>query len=163
VEEEDAGFIVELRTDPNLSRFLSPTNPNIEEQKAWIAKYKLREEQGEEYYFLCLNEDGEKLGLNRLYNFEKDCFEIGSWLYKPGLPMSMAVLGDLTIRDYGFENLGFDQCKFEVRKANLSVVKYHLAFKPEKVGESELDYYFRLSYDRYKIHRDKLLKILNHG
>ncbi|MCW3106736.1 MAG: Butyryltransferase [Segetibacter sp.] len=163
VEEEDAFFILELRNNQVLSRFLSPTNPDVEQQKEWIRCYKQREEQNEEAYFISLDDKGGRQGLNRLYNYEKDCYEIGSWLYKPGLDMSVAILGDLAARDYGFETLGFSTCKFEVRKANLSVVKYHLRFNPEKIGETDFDYYFSLSYDNYKKQRDKLLKILDNG
>jgi len=163
VKEEDAAFILELRNDPMLSRFLSTTSVDLQQQKEWIKKYKLREDQNEEVYFICSNTRGSKLGLNRLYNFEDDCFEIGSWLYKPGLNMSIPILGDLAARDFGFDILGFKFCKFEVRKKNLSVLRYHLAFKPERIGESELDYYFKLSYESYRQHRNKLLKLLSHG
>lgn len=163
VKEEDASFIIELRNDPLLSRFLSATSADLQQQKEWIKKYKLREDQNEEIYFICSNTEGVKQGLNRLYNFEDDCFEIGSWLYKPGLNMSIPILGDLAARDFGFDTLGFKSCKFEVRKKNLSVLKYHLAFKPERIGESDLNYYFRLSYESYKQHHDKLLKLLNYG
>lgn len=163
VEEDDAAFIVELRNDEVLSRFLSPTSPDVNDQKDWIRNYKHREERNEEAYFVSLDENGGRQGLNRLYNYDDDCFEIGSWLYKSGLDMSVAILGDLAARDYGFEILGFTKCTFEVRKANLSVVKYHLGFKPEKFRETDIDYYFRLSYENYKKQRDKLLKILLNG
>jgi len=163
VEEYDATFILNLRTNPLLSKFLSETVPNIQGQKEWIRKYKNREKQNQEIYFIASDKIGGKLGLNRLYNFEKNCFEIGSWLYKPEIEMSIPILGDLACRDFGFEVLGFPFCKFEVRKKNLSVVKYHLAFNPEKIAESDLNYYFKLSQKNYKQHRDKLLKILSYG
>ncbi len=163
VEEEDASFILGLRNNEIRSRFLSPTNPDLEKQKEWIRLYKQREEKNEEAYFISLDEKGGKQGLNRLYNYKKDCFEIGSWLYKPGLEMSVAILGDLAARDYGFETLGFSTCTFEVRKANLSVVRYHVSFKPEKIRETDINYYFRLSYENYKKQRDKLLNILNYA
>lgn len=160
VVEEDAPFILELRTNAALSKYLSDTHPNIQQQLDWIKAYKQREKQNEEVYFISLNDKGDRQGLNRLYNFEKDCFEIGSWIYRPGLDTSVAILGDLAARDYGFETMGFSYCKFMVRKANLSVVKYHLRFKPEKTGETEIDYFFRLSYDGFRKQRDKLLRIL---
>lgn len=160
VVEEDAAFILELRNNELLSRFLSPTNNDVEQQKEWIRAYKQREEQNEEVYFVSLDDKGDRLGLNRLYNYDKNSFEIGSWIYKPGLDMSVAILGDLTARDYGFETLGFLSCRFRVRKINVSVIKYHLGFNPQRTGESELDYYFELGYDGYKIYRNKLLKML---
>ena len=163
VEEEDASFILELRTDKILSKFLSATSPDIEQQKKWIKNYKQREDKNEEAYFISLDDNGGRQGLNRLYNYNKAGFEIGSWLYKRGQEVSAAILGDLAARDYGFETLGFSTCMFKVRKANLSVIRYHLAFKPEKIKESEIDYYFRLSYNNYKTQRDKLIKMLRNG
>lgn len=161
VEEEDAPFILELRNNKSLSRFLSATDPHIEKQVEWIRNYKEREAQNEEYYFVSFNDKLQRQGLNRLYNFEQDSFEIGSWVYKPGLNMNVAILGDFAARDYGFETLGFSSCRFFVRKANVSVVKYHLGFDPEITGETEMDYFFRLSYHNYKKRRDRLLKIMN--
>lgn len=163
VEEEDAPFILELRSNKALSRFLTATDPDLEKQVEWIRSYKQREQQNEEVYFISLDNKGDRQGLNRLYNYEPDCFEIGSWLYKPGLEKYVSIRGDLAVRDYGFETLGFTHCKFAVRKANLSVVRYHAGFKPEKTGETEIDYFFRLSYDNYRRHRDKLLKIMSCG
>ncbi len=51
VREEDAEFILQLRTDPLLSRFLHATKNNLQKQKEWIRDYKLREAKGEDYYF----------------------------------------------------------------------------------------------------------------
>jgi RimJ/RimL family protein N-acetyltransferase len=160
VEEDDASFILELRNNKLLSRFLSPTDPDIEKQLKWIRSYKQREQQNKELYFISLDDKGDRQGLNRLYDYEADCFEIGSWLYKPGLDTYTAIRGDLAARDYGFEILSFSYCKFGVRRANLSVVKYHLGFNPEKTGETPNDIFFRLSYDNYRKQRNKLLKII---
>jgi hypothetical protein len=74
--------------------------------------------------------------------------------------MRAPILGDLAIRDYGFEVLKFRNCHFEVRKENLTVVRYHRNFAPELTGEDDLNYYFKLSYENYLIQRTKLLKFL---
>jgi RimJ/RimL family protein N-acetyltransferase len=163
VDATDAEFIIELRSDPALSKFLSPTKPDLNQQKNWIEKYKEREARNEEAYFISIGDNGERLGLNRLYHYEEDSFTVGSWLYKRGLEMSIPILGDFAAREYGFEALGFSYCKFDVRKANQQVLKYHLGFKPERLYETELDYFFKLSYNNYRMQRDKLLKILNYG
>ena len=52
VKEDDAAFIVQLRTDPILSRFLHATDSSVEKQKEWIHSYKERESRGEDYYFI---------------------------------------------------------------------------------------------------------------
>ena len=160
VRKEDAAFIIQLRTDPSLSKYLSSTSADLESQIKWIEKYQLREENQEEFYFIALTKEGEQLGLNRIYNIEADAFEIGSWLYKPGLAFKTPILGDLCIRDFGFEKLSKRYCKFEVRKNNLSVVRYHKRFNPEIIDEDDLNYYFRLSYENYLIQRNSLIKSL---
>ena len=43
VTEEDAQFILDLRTDASKSRFISKTDYNIDVQKNWIKEYKKRE------------------------------------------------------------------------------------------------------------------------
>ena len=42
VEESDADFIIELRTNNQKSRFISATNPDVTQQKEWIKNYKIR-------------------------------------------------------------------------------------------------------------------------
>ena len=163
VEESDAEFIVSLRTDPKLSRHLSHTENNLQSQKDWIARYKEREKQGEEYYFIFENESGEKLGVNRLYNFSEDSFELGSWLFKSNNNGMFPVLADIIARDFGFEKLGFSYCVFEVRKENKSVIKYHLRYNPSVTGEDELNKYFKLHHSDFKKEKDKILKVLGYG
>ncbi len=46
VEESDAEFILSLRTDPKLSRYLHATDNDVEKQRQWIRKYKEREAHG---------------------------------------------------------------------------------------------------------------------
>lgn len=163
VDESDAQFIVELRTDPYLSRYLSETSISVESQIAWIRQYQIRENNGEEYYFVILDREGNRLGLNRLCNFDAHSFETASWIYKRGLDIGIPVLGDLATRDFGFEELNYDVCRFEVMKGNEAVIRYHKRFHAELVGEDGRVYYFSLSREAYRAYRDKLLKIFSYG
>lgn len=45
VEESNAHFICELRSDPNLNKHISQTSTLVEEQKKWIRNYKDREKK----------------------------------------------------------------------------------------------------------------------
>jgi len=49
VNEDDAEYILNLRTDHKLGRFLSKTVNDLEVQKQWIRDYKKREALGLEY------------------------------------------------------------------------------------------------------------------
>ena len=163
VDESDAEFILGLRRDERLSRYLTKTGGDVEDQVKWIRGYKEREKRKEEYYFLYEDGQGNRLGVNRLHNLDADSFESGSWVFRQGLEMSLPVLGDLACRDYGFEELHFGYCRFEVMRENERVLRYHKSFRPDLVGEDERAFYFRIAYETYVAHRDKLLKIFFHG
>jgi len=160
VEMEDASKIVSLRCNSKLGKYLNNTENNIEKQIQWLEKYFENEQNGNEYYFAISDLENNVLGFNRLYNIKDNYFELGSWIFDIQAPSGAAILGDLAVRDYAFEILKLEYCTFEVRKSNKSVVNYHLKFSPEKLGEDDLNYYFRLNYVSYRKHRDVLLKIL---
>ena len=83
VENEDAEFIVKLRNDSKLSRYLSKTSASGLDQKEWINNYKIRENLGQEYYIMCIDIiTKQRLGVNRIYNINDKDFEIGSWLFE---------------------------------------------------------------------------------
>jgi hypothetical protein len=160
VNVNDAEFIVSLRTDSSLSKHLHATSPDVSLQEDWIRQYKIRESKKEEYYFLAESYDEEKLGTTRLYNFSGSSFELGSWVFKKGLNEAIPILADLTTRDFAYETLGFQVCKFNVRKENKTVVRYHKLFTPELDDEDELNYYFKLDYQTYLDKREKIKKMI---
>ena len=47
VREEDAEFIVKLRTNEHNSRYIHDTVADVEQQKVWLRAYKQREIEGE--------------------------------------------------------------------------------------------------------------------
>lgn len=157
VEIADAEFIVNARTDEKRSRFISTTNPDIEKQQEWIKSYKVREIQGTEYYFIAEDEEGESFATYRIYDITNDTCEIGSWVTLPGYTKSLnAIKVDIMMKEFAFEDLGFDQIKFEVRKKNFSVLKYHSLFKPTIYNETEKDVYFILNKEDFFKQRNRL-------
>lgn len=149
VEVSDAAFILGLRTDPKLSRHLSPTDDDLAKQQAWICAYKERETQGLEYYFLFENEDHEPQGVVRLYNFINKTYNSGSWLVKPGSDDFTAIKSDLFISSFAINELGFEQCLFEVRKANKKVVRFHKMFAT-LISEDENNLYLIMDKKAYE-------------
>jgi RimJ/RimL family protein N-acetyltransferase len=143
VEVDDAAFILGLRLDPRLSRFLSPTPPSIESQRRWLADYKDRERQGNEYYFIIESKERQPCGTVRLYDFRGDSFSWGSWVIRPGSPPWISVESALLVYRCGFEELGFAESHFEVCKDNARVVAFHRRFGAQVVCEDDRHYYFR--------------------
>ena len=160
VDSTDAEFILNLRTDEKLSAFLSKTSKSISDQINWIEAYKNREAKGLEYYFIAIDQNENRLGTTRLYNFQEDCFEIGSWLFSKEAPPTAAILSDILVRDFAFKKLQSSKCKFEVRKKNQKVLKYHFGYNPEIIAEDESNYYFELSMEKFSSYSSKLIKLL---
>jgi len=159
VEEEDHEFIFLLRTDKERCRHLSVTGEDPESQRIWIRNYKLRERSGDEFYFIAIDPDNnEQLGVFRLYNFTCSTFGTGSWLYKPGLK-TQPIIGNIVGKEIGFDFLQYDKCRFDVRKANSTILAYHKLFNPEQIDEDELNFYFELSKSCFENTKSRILKL----
>ncbi len=159
VDIEDAGFIMQLRNNTSLNSFISPTSTQLKDQVNWIKEYKKREKAKLEYYFITII-NGKKLGTTRLSELDTQSFELGSWVFLRESPAGAAVKADILTKEIGFETLGFDYCKFNVRKANKTVLKYHQHYQPSIVKEDDLDLYFQLSVSNFNTHKTKFLKLL---
>ena len=160
VNESDAEFILSLRRDEKLSRFIHYTDDDIEKQRLWIREYKKREEQGTEYYFIY-DIGGEYLGVNRIYSIKNRVCTGGSWICRPQAEYRFAIATSLFIRDIMFEVIGFEKEVFEVRKANVGVVKTQKLMGAEITGENEIDFSFQLDKEKYLLNRKKIIRLLN--
>lgn len=102
--EEDSKFIIELRTDPVLTRFIHDTDSDIEKQKEWMRYYKEREKEGTEYYFI-VSCDEQPCGVIRIYKIHDGIFTIGSILMKKGAPIHCAFATTILTKEIAFEIL----------------------------------------------------------
>ena len=160
VELEDAEFILSLRNNEKLSRFINPTSTEMEDQINWLKEYKIREEKGEDFYFMCLKDDKKtRQGLNRLYDIKGDVCEYGSWLYSPDAGPNAAVLGDLYIKSLAFEVLNFKILEMSTMKKNTRVLKYTKSFKPKFIRDNGISEFFEQEYKEWNEQRQKLLNI----
>lgn len=105
VREEDAEFIVKLRTNPRLSKYIHFTDCDVIKQRNYICNYKQREYNGEDFYFIFFLHD-DPVGVARIYNIEDATFTFGSWVFKEGLPYWVSIAGAIISREFAFEYLG---------------------------------------------------------
>jgi RimJ/RimL family protein N-acetyltransferase len=123
---EDAAFIVALRTDPLLNRFVHEISPRVEDQVAWLESYFLRPD---DYYFIVEDADSsEPQGTIGLYNLDPDsnCAEWGRWILKRD---SMAALESAwLIYEAGFSKLRLASLCSRTLAENLAVVSFHDSF-----------------------------------
>lgn len=159
---EDSAFILGLRTNPKLARFLHATEDDLQKQIEWMKSYKEREAEGTDYYFVY-EYDGKPVGVNRIYDIddENDVCTGGSWICVPGSDFERSVATMLLERDIIFELLGAAADHFDVRKANKQVLKLHQRVGAEIVGETDVDYLLRLRKEVYETKKVPLLKLLH--
>ena len=84
LEVEDAAFVVKLRRDPALSRYINPTSPSELDQMAWTEAYFLRDN---EYCFVVEDKvSGQREGTISIYNVDVPArqAEMGRWVLRPG-------------------------------------------------------------------------------
>lgn len=105
VREEDAEFIVRLRTYNKNARFIHDTNASIAAQREWIRQYKIREAEGKEYYFI-FEINGEPQGVYRIYKRHEEWCVTGSWVFHPEAQKNAALKAMIITHEIVFEELG---------------------------------------------------------
>ena len=155
VSEADSEFIVNLRNDETLNRHVSKSTSNCSKQLAWIQDYKLREAQGEEYYFI-IESAGLSVGTVRIYDIRAGSFCWGSWIIMRGTEPVVAIKSAILIYDYAFDVLGFMQSHLDVRKENRSVNAFHIRMGAECVKSDDLNHYYVMKKVAYLDAKKKL-------
>lgn len=149
--EEDAEYIVQLRTNPTKNRYIHSTLNDVKAQKEWIRLYKQREAEGKEYYFIFSYQD-ENVGVARIYEIEDDSFTSGSWLASSNM-VGIGVLCDIISREIAFDLYPDSLNYFDIRKGNKSVIRYAQSYHPILYKEDVENLYFyinRKNFERYK-------------
>jgi RimJ/RimL family protein N-acetyltransferase len=123
VTTADAEFIVSLRSDEQLTRFLPPLTGNVADQIKWLESYFLKE--GDFYFVICSTRDDASHGLISIYNQnrERNDAEWGRWLVRPG---SLAAAESvLLLLEAGFDVLGLNRLYCRSITENKGVVSFH--------------------------------------
>jgi RimJ/RimL family protein N-acetyltransferase len=132
-DPEDAGFILSLRTDPELSRFLHPTSAAVADQLAWMRAY---EQRPGDYYFIVTDErSGGLVGTIGIYDLAEGAGEWGRWLIRPD--SLAAVESALLIYRLGFEQLKLDRLYCRTLADNGRVVSFHDSMGADRVRTIE--------------------------
>ncbi len=150
VTVEDSEFILSLRLDNNLNKYLSPVDDDIKKQKEWLVSYKEREKNRAEFYFIITSLYDVPIGSVRLYDFKGDSFCWGSWMVHQDAPSYTAIESALSVYEFAFYQLGFQRSHFDVRKENLKVVKFHKRFGAKEISSDTDTFYFDILKDDYE-------------
>lgn len=158
VEDSDAEFILSLRLNDLYNTFLSSVNPDVEDQKKWIRKYKDDERNGIQYYFIIERLDGTPCGTVRIYDIRNDSFCWGSWILNENKTRYAALESAFLVYEFGFKQLGFKKSHFDVMKGNKKVIQFHTRIGAVKTSEDEINYYFEITEEAVEKAKENLVE-----
>lgn len=149
-ELSDADFILSLRSNENLNKYLSSVENNLEAQIDWLKNYKMKEAKGEEYYFIIEDKERKAYGTIRLYAIKDNECTWGSFILLPDRPFNFSYISAELSFDFAFNTLGMKSIKLDVNKKNSKAIHiyFKLGFKKLKCDEKNL--YMVLTKEMYK-------------
>ena len=148
VNIEDAEFILDIRKNPKLNRYISETSITVKEQVKWIENYKQREKQNKEYYYLIIY-NKIKYGTLRIYNIENNKATWGSWILKPERPDGLAVFSACESFKICFEKLGLKKIFLKVNRQNSKAIHLYEKMGFEKINEDEKEIFYFLDKKKF--------------
>lgn len=141
VLEEDAEFILEIRSNPEISKFLPFLNVTVNQQQEWINKQR---NDNCSYYFIIEDKTKKRIGTLSVYNIEENHAEVGRF----------CSLGDfiqnsestLILNDFIFKKIGVDYLDIWVYKDNIPVLALNKGlgceWKGENMDEKDIPYFY---------------------
>lgn len=159
VIEEDAPFILELRTDKSLSKYVHVVNNSIEAQIEWIRNYKEREKKGEDYYFIYFSNE-RPVGVNRIYNITESSSTGGSWICRKDATVEESIATSF-IQTEIEDEFDIPPGPFNVSKGNNQVLKFHLRMGADIISENEKEYTLLRNKEKYEKEKNRYIRLLN--
>ena len=157
--EDDAEFILSLRLNPALNKFLHETDPSVEKQKEWL-RAKMDEEN--DYHMIIESLNGEQLGVVALYDINPvdKTFEWGRWIVKPGAPKYTALESALLCCELAFYHLGLDKCVVAPLRESERCVSFLMRFGSTTVREDPEVICFEITKEDFESIREKHWKFI---
>lgn len=160
VEIEDAQFILNLKNNDNLNKYLSKTDSSLGSQRKWIENYKIREADKKEFYFIIEDNLMNPHGTIRIYNIneEKKVFEWGSWILKENRPRNFSYFSIIESFSFAFEELNLEMALIEVYKENIKANYIYNKIGAELVKNDQEKNYYEYSLKKFLLFKTYYLK-----
>ena len=160
VERQDADYIHDLRMQPRYNRYLSPVTGDVEDQRAWIERYKQAESRREQLYYVIERHDGVRCGLVRLYDITPETFTWGSWILDENKPPKAALESAMLSFYIGFGPLELPRALVDVRIENERAASLYRGFGMEETAFDHENIYFRYDRDVFLARLPEYMKLL---
>ena len=127
IQDEDLEVIMNWRTDPDITRYMN-TNPKLtlEGQREWLASL----EKNDKVMYWVVEQNQNPIGIINLADIDWTK-KTSSWGYyigeKKARSLQLAISLEMSLYDYVFDVLDFEELHNEVFSLNEGVIKLHLA------------------------------------
>jgi RimJ/RimL family protein N-acetyltransferase len=145
VRDADAAFILSIRLDPRLARFLNPVSDDIGRQREFIRGY--RKQEGE-CYFIIEDRSGRQVGTIRIADIVADAFFTGSFAVRADAGVFAAMEAYLMVARHGFEVLGKTAMRGWVMKENRAHIRFLGKLGAVVIGEEGGQFLFEGARER---------------
>jgi len=122
--ENDAEFILKLRLNPLLNKYINLTDPNVENQRIWIRNSF---EKINDFHFIIESKQGIPFGTVAIYDidYETGVALWGRWVIKPDSFVFFSVESTILILYYAFKKLGLNKLTGGANNKNIPVLNFH--------------------------------------
>ncbi|MBE0601199.1 MAG: GNAT family N-acetyltransferase, partial [Firmicutes bacterium] len=153
-DEDDSAFIIRLRNDEKISRFLPKIPEDLHGQKKWIREQRTRDD---DYYFVILdNVNQERIGTLSIYEIRGDEAETGrAASYGTAMQNTEAML---LLYDFAFTVLRLKQTRVEIIRGNDNAIEFNrkLGYQPFPEGDTQRMLCYTLQRDAYMKHTQRI-------
>ena len=160
VRPDDAAYIHALRMNQAYNRHLSPITGTVDDQRAWIEQYQLREAAGREIYYIIERHDSTRCGTVRLYEITPDSFIWGSWILDHNKPRKAALESAVLSFGIGFQSLSKDRAFVDVRIQNKHAEAFYHRLGMTEMYRTAQDIFFVYPRARFEADSAGYLAIL---
>ena len=152
VDVNDVNYILKLRTDKYLSKYLNHTPNNKKKQLEWLNEYFKRRKKKDEFYFIFqIKKDSfyKSLGFARIIKIDNRTFHYGGWILQKNTQPWIALECCLSIYEYSFNYLNYKKCLLWINLKNLDVIKYHKSLGAKYVKKDKKEIYLSFNQKNY--------------
>lgn len=149
---KDAKYILKLRLNKNLAKYLNKTSRSVDLQKKWLKEYLKRNLQKKEYYFKFQIKNKKKftnIGLGRIIDLGRKNFSFGSWIIEEGFSKLLSIECVLSMYKFAFEKLKYKNNKMWMDKRNKKIILFHEAMGAKKEKSDKTQVYYNFNYKNY--------------
>lgn len=139
--ENDAEFVLDLRLNPLLNKYIGQTDPSIEKQRSWIRNSF---EKTNDFHFIIESKKKKPYGTIAIYNidYEIGVAEWGRWVIKPGSMVFFPIESTILTFYFAFTKLGLKKLTGGANNKNKQVVNFHKLYASVSFADEKYTWFF---------------------